>query len=207
MKTGTEKEDLTQKNHLFVHNEDAAQWSPLPQKKGRKVAVPSLGLREMQGSQPWLAMSFPLNISLRALLNSLGQRRICHPGLLSLKVSQGCRGVTRVGMKLQPRLECSLVGSPNLPSWLALVTGHLATRQDQSPGLRTCTLPHGMTRTFPEKIQGDLPLTGTDQNYCSGNKFWHLNLIDLGGCLQFTRLTVLVFKYFNSCWPTNFWTT
>lgn len=60
--------------------------------EGRKVAIPSLGLREMQGSQPWLAMSFPQNISPWALLNSPGSGENMSPWLAVLESVSRLRG-------------------------------------------------------------------------------------------------------------------
>ena len=147
MKTGTEK-DLTQKNHLFVHNENAAQWSPLPQKKGRKVAVPSLGLREMQGSQPWLAMSFPQNISPWALLNSPGSGENMSPWLAVLE------GVSRLQGSNQSQNET--------PSSVRMQSGG-----EPEPAILTGTRhwpPGYLTRPEP-RILGLCSATRDDQDF------------------------------------------
>lgn len=50
VKTGTEKEELTPRDHLLVQDENVAQLTPpRPQ---RKVAGPSLGFRDMVNTSP-----------------------------------------------------------------------------------------------------------------------------------------------------------
>lgn len=119
-----------------------AQWSPLPQKKGRKAAVPSLGLREMQGSQPWLAMSFPQNISLWALLNSPGSGENMSPwlavleGVSRLQGSNQSQNETPASVRMQSGGEpqpAILIGTRHWPS------GYSTRPEPRTPCLYSAT--------------------------------------------------------------------
>lgn len=202
-KTEQKKKTWPKKNRLALFTMKMhSTVKPSPQKKGRKAAVPSFRLREMQEAI-LIGNEFPQNIThCGLLLNSPGSGENMSPWLAVLEGVSRLQGSNQSQNETPARLECSLVVSPNLPSWFHSPAIWLLA-QDQSPGLRVCTLPHG----WPGLFQKDPRWSSTYRNRSEllfRNKFWHLNLTDLGGCLQFTRLTVPVFKYFNSCWSTNF---